>query len=237
MWSEKLGAMRTRRTLVALCLFGIGLAGCESLGGGRRVSHADLVNDLADRMEHSRALTYTADYQLPGGGVAAVMQDGPPIRWAYVHPGGKLTLTPEMVMECRRSTSALVCTLTNPPSPSSGPDTGWLAAVRATGLIPTSAVLDLLSATALDSDATVSQHDSTIAGQHATCVEVTHVDNAAAAAYDVCVTTDGVLGSFSGMVNGSSVEVTLTGYRDAVPADAFAVPSDATVVDQRGSRP
>ncbi|HET8680430.1 MAG TPA: hypothetical protein VFM54_00935 [Micromonosporaceae bacterium] len=211
-------------------------SGCGSLDKVQHpAGHTDLVNDLAVRLRHGAHLTYTAEYQLPGGTAAQVAQAQRPARSAYVYPGGRLTMTPELVIDCRAQPPGMTCTLAAPAAASTEAAGGVLATVEARGLVPTSLVVGLLSAAALDSDVQVRQHDSTIAGQHATCVEVTKVDNAAASAYQLCVTTDGVLGSFSGTVRGRRVELTLTSYRDAVSADAFALPAGARVVDRRSA--
>jgi len=233
--------MRAHRTALAhttaLALTAAGVVAVSGCGGLDRAPHStghtDLVNDLAVRLRHGGQLTYTAEYQLPGGGAALVAQAQRPVRSAYVYPGGRLTLTPGLVTDCRAQPPGMTCTLAAPPAVSAEAASGVLADVEARGLVPTSLVVGLLSAAALDSDVQVRQHDSTIAGQHATCVEVTKVDNAAASAYQLCVTTDGVLGSFSGTVHGKRVELTLTSYRDVVSADAFALPAGARVVDRR----
>ncbi|HET8684059.1 MAG TPA: hypothetical protein VFM54_19635 [Micromonosporaceae bacterium] len=235
--------MRARRTALARTtaaalttagVVAVAVSGCGSLDRApRSAGHTDLVNDLAVRLRHGGQLTYTAEYQLPGGAAAQVAQAQRPVRSAYVYPGGRLTLTPGLVVDCRAQPPGMTCTLATPPAVPAEAPSGVLAGVEARGLVPTSLVVGLLAAAALDSDIQVRQHDSTIAGQHATCVEVTRVDNAAASAYQLCVTTDGVLGSFSGTVHGRRVELTLTSYRDAVSADAFALPVNARVVDRR----
>lgn len=84
--------------------------------------------------------------------------------------------------------------------------------VREAGMIPAATVLGLLDAAALDQTVSVTARDTTIAGQHATCLDLAGVDEAAASAFSTCVTSDGVLGSFRGTVSGSPIDMTMTTY-------------------------
>ena len=236
--------MYPRRAALAIvvALAGLALAGgCDAFDDTRRASgHVQLVTDMATRLRGSSQLTYTADYQLPGGRQATVAIEGG--KFAYTYPGGLTSVTPDTLMHCGVRGTTIGCTLNAVPA-SPGVVVAWafgdeeLAAMAAVGFTPPYLVADLLSAAALDADAAVRQHDSTIAGQHATCVDVSRLDNAAASAYDVCVTTDGVLGSFAATVRGRSIEMTLTSYRGSVSAAAFSPPRGAAVTDRRGTRP
>jgi hypothetical protein len=205
------------------------------------IDRAVLVNDLASRLDHASQLTYTADYQIRGGQTATIAQAQRPFRAAYSFPGGKVVITPEGTLDCRADAGRMTCTRHLPPSPGTAPALGLLTALDSTrnrpadrtGIVPPTLVVGLLTATALDSNAVVSQHDTTIAGEHATCVEVTGVDNAAASAYTACITAGGILGSFEGVVDGVDVEISMTGLRDTVAEDAFDPPAGATVVERR----
>jgi hypothetical protein len=64
-------------------------------------------------------------------------------------------------------------------------------------------------------------------------VDVEAVENAPASSFDACITTAGVLGSFTGVVNGSPVELALTRFTDTVTDDAFDLPVGARVADAR----
>lgn len=206
-----------------------GAAACD--GSPSAADRAGLVNDLAGRLDRADRLTYTAEYQLSGGATATIARDADPSRTAYTFPGGKLILLPTSTIDCRPAGATMTCTTTPVVSP--GPGTQPTAAVAVLnvlgtrGMPPPAVVAGLLTATALDSDAIVQQRDTTIAGQHATCVDVSAVDDAAASSYELCVTTDGVLGSFAGTVNGTRMELALTQYRNGVDADAFDIPPGA----------
>jgi hypothetical protein len=209
-------------------------SGCQSMDDASAVvDRATLVNDLASRLDGSGQLTYSADYQLSGGRAATIAQAQEPLRSAYIYPGGKVTVTSEATTACRAEGAATRCTVTPPPSPANKPAVTLFEDAGAQGLVAPTVVVSLLTAAALDPDAVVAQSDTTVAGRHATCVQVERVQNAAASEFGACITTEGVLGSFEGVVNGAAVDIALTRYRDAVDATAFATPAGATVVDHR----
>ncbi|MFV2011960.1 MULTISPECIES: hypothetical protein [unclassified Micromonospora] len=210
------------------------VAGCQTIAdAGQTIEPADLVNELAARLDGARALTYSAEYQLVGGASASIVQAQTPQRTAYVYPGGKLIVTDETTTECDTDDSPPVCTLTSGPSPSAQPDPELFTDANAGGLVTPPVVITLLNATALDPAAVVSQNDTTIAGRHATCVQVSQVQGAAASRFDVCVTTEGALGSFSGVVDGQTVEFAISRYSDTADETAFTLPHGARSVDRR----
>jgi hypothetical protein len=210
------------------------LTGCQTLDDADRViGRADLVNDLAAQLDSSGKLTYSADYQLPGGRSGSILQAQLPPRTAYRYPGGQLIVSAESTIECETSGSRSSCTVNPPILSSSRVGMDLLAEANRQGLITPPAVIELLTTAALDPGAVIVQNDTTVAGRHATCVRVEQVDNAAGADFDACITTDGVLGSFSGTIDGSRVEIALTRYRDTVDSAAFDLPDGAGVVDRR----
>jgi hypothetical protein len=218
---------------VAVAVVG-GLSGCVAVtssqpGAGR----AQLVSDLADRLTRAGGLTYTATYRLGQGASGTIAQAANPSRVAYTYPGGKLVLTPQQAADCRGQGDSVSCTLTPPASPTTDLSTALTGDLAGHGFVPPPMAIDLLTAAALDPDAVVTTHDTTIAGENATCVHITGVQNAAAAQFDVCVTTDGLLGSFSGLVSGVRVDLSLDRYQPTVAPDAFDLPAGAQVVDQR----
>lgn len=225
--------MRPARLLSVLVVVAFA-AGCGTVDdAGQVINRASLVNDLAARLDGSGELTYSADYQLPGGQSATIAQAQEPLRSAYIYPGGKLTVTDDATTACREGGGAMTCTLTAPPTPNNRPAVTLFTEASDQGLVAPTVVINLLTAAALDADAVIEQNDTTIAGRHATCVQVEKVQNAAASAFDACITTEGVLGSFSGVVNGSAVDIAMTRYRDSVDAGAFSPPGGAKIVDNR----
>jgi hypothetical protein len=208
--------------------------GCSTPdGGGSGITRTELVTDLATQLERSTALTYSAEYRLSGGATATITQAQTPPRTAYVYPGGMVAVTGDATTACRTGSEALTCTKTAPLPTTSRPPAALFVAAGQRGLVTPAVVLGLLNATALDADAAVEQHDTTIAGRHATCVAVRNVDDAAASRYTACVTTEGVLGSFAGTVDGAPIDVAMTRYRDIVDGYVFDPPPTAKVIDRR----
>jgi hypothetical protein len=219
-------------TLAALCTVAV-LAGCGSIGDAQQViDRARLVNDLASRLDHASELTYTAEYQLPSGEHATIAQAQEPARVAYMYPGGMYATTKEATVDC----TGLTCTLTAPPAPIANSQTGLQSRMIDHGLVPPTTVVGLLTAASLSSNAVIEQHDTTIAGEHSTCVGVSGVENSDASQFDACITAAGVLGSFKGAVSGKSMEVALIRYVPSVAENAFDPPADATTIDQRPGR-
>ena len=205
-------------------------AGCSDLEeSGPGLTRNDLVADLAAQMTSATDLTYEANYQLSGGEKATVAQTRKPARTVYVYPGGKVTVTADATTECRTARTT-TCTLTAPAA--AGPAT-VLEGAGKSGLVAPTTVLGLLNAAALDTDVEVTQHDTTIAGRHATCVELAGVDDAAARDFTTCITNEGVLGSFNGVLNQTRVEVAMTRYSEQVEEAMFELPKSAKLVDRR----
>lgn len=210
------------------------LAGCQTLDDAAQVvDRSDLVNDLVAQLTGATELTYSADYQLPGGRRASIAQAQGPLRAAYTYPGGKLTVTADAVTACDLSGRTPTCTVLPPPSPSDRPPADVFAGVSARGLVAPAVVIDLLTAAALDADAIVDEYDTTVAGRHANCLKVRQLANAAARGFDACVTNEGALGSFTGSVDGWPIEQVMSRYRDTVDATAFDPPADAGLLDRR----
>jgi hypothetical protein len=184
------------------------------------ITHDDLVSELATELSESATLSYTATYQLAGGDEAQITQAQKPTRVAYTYPGGRLIRTPGVTTRCL----GLKCTETVPAP----------ADVRSTGPLTTpESVLAMLNTAAVDPGATAEQHDTTVAGHHATCVALTGVARAPAPDFTVCVTAEGALGSFTATIGGKQADLALTAYSDKPDATAFTLPSAAEVTDQR----
>jgi hypothetical protein len=216
------GERRLRRHIFALVLAGPIMAGLLALtgcgGDNPPISRTDLVNDLAARLNQPPAADYTAHYQLSGGAIATVSQTKEPRRTAYRWPGGALILTPEATTKC--SGRPPVCTMTAAPA-STTPQAN-AADLLKQGLISAQKVSALLTAAALDLDNEIQQRDTTLAGRPASCVAVGGTHNGKPYSFEACVTTDNVLGSFTGSVDGKHVEFAMTQYSPTVPEDAFA---------------
>jgi hypothetical protein len=172
-------------------------------------------------------LTYTATYQLAGGQTATIAQAQKPTRTAYEFPGGRVIVTATDTVRCDDDEHPTICTATS-TAPSADPGI--------TAMITPGAVLAMLNTAALDEDAAATQHDTTIAGRHATCLALSGVDGTPAASFAVCVTNEGALGSFAATIGDKRADVALTTYSDMADAGTFRVPPSAKLVDKRTTR-
>jgi hypothetical protein len=223
-------ASTTLRVLAASVIASLSVTGCQAVeDAGSALGRADLVNDLAARMDRSLEQNWAADYQLAGGRSASIAQTTKPLQSSYTWPDGKITVTQQAVTRCATAAGRTSCTVSPPVLTAGKPSVVVYAEARKRGLVTPPAVIRLLTDAALDPEVNIEQSDTTLAGHHATCVDVTH----AGARFTACVTTEGVLGSFTGTLDGRPAELTLTAYTDTVQATAFDVPPGAGVVDRR----
>lgn len=222
--------LRRRVSAVALAAT-LGTAGCQDIGtAARMVDGSHLVSALATRLDRSAELTYSADYRLAGGATATLAQAQRPHRAAYSFPGGKVTVTARDTAVCRTAANDSTCVL-SPSAPDRGASTTALtAAPQAPAMVGAATVVDLLIATARDANGNVDQHDTTVAGRHATCIEARATDDPSVTRFVACITTEGVLGSFTGTVNGQPVDIAMTRYRDDVDPAEFDLPRGAKVL-------
>ncbi|MGC5018484.1 hypothetical protein [Micromonospora sp. DT47] len=220
----------TLRVLAVSVIASLTVTGCQTLDdAGQALGRADLVNDLAARLDGSLTGTWSADYRLPGGRTASLAQTQEPLRSAYTWPDGKITVTQEAVTRCENAAGRTACTVVPPVTTGGKPSVAaWTEAAKR-GQVTPPAVIGLLTEAALDPQAVIAQSDTTVAGHHATCVDVQR----SAGDFTACVTTEGVLGSFAGALDGRPTEVALSRYTETVDASAFDPPARAGVVDHR----
>lgn len=218
--------------LVALVLGAT--AGCTELDdAGPGTTRNDMVTELAARLGRSASLTYSATYQLTGGATATVVQAQQPARSAVLYPGGRISVTADATTECRTAAKRLTCTMHPPPAPTGPLPATLFAEPGRHGMVDPAAVLNLLGAVALDPDLPLTPHDTTIAGRHATCVKVGGATDAPASRFQTCITSEGVLGSFTGRLDGAAVDVAMTRFEDTADSTAFDPPPTAAVIDRR----
>lgn len=224
------------RVLTGSILAALLLSGCQAIEDGSRViGRADLINDLAARLDNAGELTYAADYQLTGGESASIVQTQKPRRAAYIYPGGKLTVSAEATTDCEIDGAKPKCVLQPPPTQLNKPSVTVFASAKQHGLVTPPVVVGLLTTAALDPDIVIEQTDTTIAGRHATCVRVVGGTDPEVPTFDACVTTEGALGRFTGTLDGRQVDMALSRYRTEVDAGAFALPAGAGIVDRRST--
>jgi hypothetical protein len=202
-------------------------AACSGAGSANAASitHDDLVTELASQLDDVATLSYTATYQLAGGDEAQISQAQKPTRVAYTFPGGRLLRTSTGTIRCKGAESSLRCT-ENAPDPSDATAAGPLTTPEA--------VLAMLNMAAVDTGVvTDNQHDTTIAGHHATCLALSGVSRTPTPNFTVCVTAEGALGSFTATINGKQADLALTAYSDKPDFSAFELPPSAKLTDNR----
>ena len=212
------------RVVLGLLVVALSLAGCagfDNPAAAHGLSRGDLVDELAAQLGGSASRTYLATYSLAGGATGTIAQAQRPARAAYRYPGGELLLAGGTTTRC----AGRICTVT--VTGTGRPAGGAFADAHRAGLVDPAAVQDLLNAARIDPDTTVEQHDTTVAGRHATCLRLGNVDTAETGSFSTCVTSDGVLGSFAGTIEGTKVDVALTNVAGQVPGDAFDTPAGA----------
>ncbi|MFF3866925.1 hypothetical protein [Micromonospora sp. NPDC001898] len=222
----------TLRALALSAIASLSVTGCQALNdAGQAFGRSDLVNDIAARLDRALELTYSADYQISGGQAASIAQTQDPARSAYAWPGGRLTVAAEATTRCETGTARTVCTLLAPPVTTVKPSVALFTEAEQRGLVTPPVVVGLLAEAALDPEAVVAQSGTTLAGHPATCVNVQR----SAGDFTACVTTEGVLGSFTGNLDGRPTELALTRYSDTVDGASFELPAGAVVVDRRSA--
>ncbi|MEU1604736.1 hypothetical protein [Micromonospora matsumotoense] len=220
----------TLRVLAVSVIASLTVTGCQTLDDtGRTLGRSDLINDLATRLDESLVQTWTAEYRLPGGRTTTIAQEKEPARSAYTWAAGKITVSEQAITRCGTTAGRTTCTVEPPVLMSGKAAVPLFAEARKAGLITPPAVIRLLTEAALDPQAQVKQTDTTIVGHHATCVAVRR----STGNFDACVTTDGVLGSFTGVLDGQPVELALERFTDSVTSTAFDLPAGAGVTDRR----
>ncbi|MCO8277122.1 hypothetical protein M1L60_41765 [Actinoplanes sp. TRM 88003] len=213
----------SRLTLAGLAVAGavlLGTSGCGDLdeASAAPLTRENLITETADQLAAGSALTYSAKYQVAGGETATVSRAQRPGRAAYVYPGGRLITTTTVTIRCEGNscTSATV-------------DPAAAAGLDEAPLVSPEAAQAMLATAALDPAVETEQHDTTITGRHATCLKVL---SSPARTFDVCVTNEGILASFTATIDGQRIDQALTSYSETVPPDAFLVPTGAELIDK-----
>ena len=205
-----------------------GTAGCTGLAEANAAgpTRDDLITEMAGQLGAGSALSYTATYQLAGGDTATITRAQRPSRAAYVYPGGRLIVTPTATIRCTGAEAAPTCT-------EDDPDPAAPAGLAGSPLVTPEAAQAMLTAAALDGEVATDQHDTTIAGRHATCLSLQRVAGTPASAFDLCVTNEGALASFTATIEGKRTDLALTAYTEKPAVDAFLLPDKARVARTR----
>lgn len=226
--------MRVFLTAVLWSATVLGMTGCDMINNvAAPIDRNRLIEDMTGQLERGGKLRYQAEYQLVGGHRATVAQQASPMKTAYGWPGGLLIVSETDRTSCDLSKKPPKCEIRALSNATSGQPTIYTDAAKK-GLVTGPVAADLLRAASLQPTVTVKPHDTTIAGLQASCLEVLGLAEAAASNFTTCVTADGVLASFSGVVNSVNVDLALTRMELKAPDDAaLAVPAGANVADLR----
>lgn len=213
--------VRALRFLAAMCVLGT-LAACgTAAGASRSFGNDELLKDIADRLGNADTLSYTADFSLPNHTAISITHAAEPSRTAYHYPGGMVLVTPNATAVCTIGKSTR-CTELASSSPGSAAARAVDSALEHVGIIRPEAVIALLNHMALNHDAIVNEADRTLAGTNATCIVVSGVS--AADRFSTCVTSEGLLGLFTGKASGQTIDVEMNHYLPSAAETAFALP-------------
>ncbi|RRR97506.1 hypothetical protein [Glycomyces terrestris] len=176
----------------------LALAGC-SFGGDEEAASEDQagLTELSERLAGAEGHAYTAEYLVEGSDDELLVAVDPEAGTAAVVVGDR-------------------------PSLWSGGDEAELGAWLAEeldGLLPTDTdVAAWLAAAAADAAASAEFSDTTLAGELANCVDVQGAADAPVGAFEVCVTTVGVIASVTAKVGDTAYTAKLVNYHDGVDA-------------------
>lgn len=233
----KRSATSRRAALAALLCALLPLTGCQVItDDGVAPDRARLLADMSAQVLRSAQHRYHAEYLLAGGAKGAISQQTGPVRTTFTYPGGRLMVDPNGHTSCVTAVRPPRCQIR--PLPSAGPAalTGYQEVTKH-GLVTAPVVVDLLRAAEQQSQASVEAYDATLAGRQATCLVIADLADAEAGGFTVCVTAEGVLASFSGVVGGATIDQALLHASTQPPVTAFDLPEGARVVDHRPKSP
>lgn len=223
--------MRAAVPLIWLLLAAL-LTGCEAVSEGTtHVGRERLLDDMSRQLQRGDQVRYQAEYQLAGGLRATVAQQLSPNKTAYGYPGGLLIVEEDERTNCDVSAARPKCELR-----AKGGDgqAEAFAAVTKKGLVAAPVVAELLRVAIGQPSTTVKGHDTTVAGLPASCLEILNLADSRSVGFNACVTADGVLASFAGVIDGVNIDQALEQLSLRAPDPMlFAVPANADVVDLR----
>jgi hypothetical protein len=222
-------------------LLGVGTLGCGFVQNA--IDTANTLSEFSDRLGKAAQLTYTAEYAFTGAegatGTTKVTLVQKPPNTAFISGSSRMIFTAEHLIMCDKQGGRVECQRT--PNPGGAvTDTGLVSGVAGPGFVTPELALGLVAAAALLPGTDVATSEKKIAGQDSLCANVTGIEapqdegpnQEMLQDFSVCVTTAGVLASFSGTANtGDKVALELVSFSTKANAKAFAPPAGAKVVD------
>ncbi|HEX2145112.1 MAG TPA: hypothetical protein VHG10_11440 [Glycomyces sp.] len=177
----------------------LALAGCSNGSDGGESTSEDqaALTELSERLAEGEGHAYTAEYLVESTSESVLVAVDPEAGTAAVVIGDRPQLWTE------QDETEL---------------TTWLT-LRLEGILPADeAVAAWLAATATDPSASTEFSDTTLAGELADCVNVQGAEASPVGAFEVCVTTVGVIGSVAAKVGDTAYTAKLVNYHDGVDA-------------------
>jgi hypothetical protein len=224
----------------AAALLGAGALGCGIISKAKQaVENVSQITDLADKLDKSAQLTYTAEYSLvDGGGVATVVQQPP--NAAFIGKSGRFVLTEDFLLMCSTEQGKTTCqrTANQTKTQASADQAAYMTAVAGGGFVSTPMALALMTAAAVVPGVKIEKSSKKVAGLASTCLHVTGIpeDNdpssVEAKEFTVCVGDNGVLTTFTGVgTDNKKIGVEMQKFVTTADPKAFAAPAGAKVVD------
>jgi hypothetical protein len=212
---------RALRTIAVACMV-IALAGCGTAAAAGRAGDGQLIRDVANRLTQADSLVYTASFSLADNATVTIAHALNPERTAYSFPGGLVLLLPDRTTSCKITKTSAKCTDGSHIAPATDSSSSVDSTVEQGGMIRPQSVVALLNQTASNADAIVADTDRTLAGTSATCISVTGVP--ADDQFSACVTADGLLGAFTGTIEGRHLDLVLDHFEMTTETTAFDLP-------------
>lgn len=184
-----------------------------------------VLEELSERSQQSMDQSYSASYLIGDEDPSLfVVQDAENDRTAISLNDQTHILTPEYSAVCEGDD----CTYREEPDVSASE---WMQDLTPQ-LLPAQWDVDYwLTELETDSAAEVDYHDTRLAGELADCVEVEGAVDSPVSAYELCMTTNGVLASLSAVVDGEEIEVKLTNFSDSVDEQFFELAEATSAPD------
>jgi hypothetical protein len=178
---------------------------------------------IASQLFNQHTLDYTATYQLASGTRVTLTNVHRPDRFAADGHDWKMIVTRERLTECRRLDGAWRChhrQAGGEPTWQFGQETPEL------GIMLAEDAARMLFQAGREQATAVSRRFTEIVGRQATCIRA----DSGEAPYEACATEDGLLGSFTGTIDGREIRTTLVAYDPIAYASALEVPKDAVFI-------
>jgi outer membrane lipoprotein-sorting protein len=212
---------RLLRVAAVLCSFAV-LGACSTAAdAGSSFGDSELINDVAARLATAETVSYTATYTLTDNSQISVTHSPDPSTTAFRSRDDMVLLTPDNATSCKIAAKPSTCTATA----GSTAETTLPAidhTIETDGMIRPETVIAKLTQMSLNADAILYENDRTVAGTGETCVSINGVPQADR--FTACVTTDGLLGAFTGSIDGIAIDVQLVQFTLSTDATAFALP-------------